>query len=136
MAIEVKPITPELAVSPQIEGADLAELAAQGFKSVICNRPDGESFGQPQFAEIAQAAAQAGLAARYVPVVSGRLTGEDVDAFADALATLPKPIVAYCRSGTRCTVLWALSETGKRPADEIIEAARAAGFDVSGIVRR
>lgn len=129
-------LTPELSVAPQISAADVADLAKQGFKSIVCNRPDGEGADQPLFAEIAQAAAAAGLEARYVPVVSGIVSDEAARAFGDALDGMPKPMLAYCRTGTRSTTLWALAQAGKRPLDEIVGLAGAAGYDVSGVAAR
>lgn len=131
-----KKLTDHVSVSEQIKEADLARLAAQGFKSIICNRPDGEGADQPLFAEIETAARAAGMAARYVPVTAGKVTDEDAVSFGAALDTLPKPILAYCRTGTRSTTLWALNEAGKRPAAEIMKIAEVAGFDVSGVMSR
>jgi uncharacterized protein (TIGR01244 family) len=99
-------ITEDFTVSPQILASDVAEIAAGGFKSVICNRPDGESFDQTPFAEIEAEALRAGLAFRYIPVVSGAMTHEDVQVMAEALKEMPAPVFAYCRSGTRCGVLY------------------------------
>lgn len=131
-----KKLTDQVSVSEQIKEADLARLAAQGFKSIVCNRPDGEGADQPLFAEIAASAQVAGLAARYVPVIAGKVTNEDAESFRSALESLPKPILAYCRTGTRSTTLWALTEVGKRPEAEILQIAKAAGFDVSGVMSR
>jgi uncharacterized protein (TIGR01244 family) len=99
-------ITDAFTVSPQILASDVAEIAASGFKSVICNRPDGESHDQTPYAQIEAAVRKAGLEWRYVPVVSGAMTQDDVDAMAAALKELPAPVFAYCRSGTRCGVLY------------------------------
>ncbi len=132
----VKRLTDEISVAPQIKASELAELAAQGFRSIVCNRPDGEGADQPVFDEIERAAASAGLMARYVPVATGKVTDADAAAFSAAWAELPKPILAYCRSGTRSTTLWALAQAGTRPSNEIVEIARAAGFDVTGVMSR
>lgn len=129
----IKRLTDEISVAPQIKPSEVAELAALGFRSIICNRPDGEAADQPLFAEIERAAASAGLTARYIPVATGQVTSEDAVAFGAAFLVLPKPVLAYCRSGTRSTTLWALSQAGKRPAGDIAADARAAGFDVSGV---
>lgn len=102
----------DFAVAPQIAPEDVAELAALGFRTVICNRPDGEEPGQPAFAEIAAAAAAAGLTAVHVPVVSGGITEENVADFRAAIAEAPGPIFAYCRSGTRSRNLWNLTHPG------------------------
>jgi uncharacterized protein (TIGR01244 family) len=99
-------ITDDFTVSPQIVIEDVAEIAAGGFRSVICNRPDGESADQTSYFLIENEVRKAGLAFRYIPVVSGAMTREDVAAMADAMKELPAPIFAYCRSGTRCGVLF------------------------------
>jgi sulfide:quinone oxidoreductase len=132
-----KPITPNLSVSEQVLPQDIAALAAAGFKSVICNRPDGEGADQPSFSEIKAAAMAAGMQAAYLPIVSGKVSDADALAFGAAMDSLPKPILAYCRTGTRSTTLWSLSEGGRgRPLPDIIAATKAAGYDMAGVVRR
>ncbi len=106
----IQSLSPNFAVSPQILPAELPAIAAAGFKSVICNRPDGEDPGQPSFEAVAQAAAQAGLQARHLPVVSGQFGEAQVAATAQLLQELPQPILAYCRSGARSTNLWQLAQ--------------------------
>lgn len=132
--MDIKKLTDEISVVAQIAPEDVAEAATRGFKSIISNRPDGEAPGQPDFAAISARAASAGLEARYIPIVPGRLTPGDVAAFSDALDKLPKPILAYCRSGTRSTTVWGLAETGCRPAGEILSIAASAGYDLSGVI--
>jgi sulfide:quinone oxidoreductase len=107
--METKFLTPVLSVSAQISVADLADLAQAGFKSIICNRPDGESADQTGFNEIAKAAEALGLQARYLPAETGKVTNEQGAAFGKLMDELPKPVLAYCRSGTRSTTLWALA---------------------------
>lgn len=131
-----KKLTDAVSIAPQITASDVATLAAEGYKAIICNRPDGEGNDQPSFAEIEMAARNAGIATRFIPVATGKVTDEDASAFAAALADLPKPALAYCRTGTRSATLWALSETGKRPVTQILELAAKAGFDVSGVIAR
>jgi sulfide:quinone oxidoreductase len=96
-------------VSGQITAEDVEALAKTGIRSIICNRPDGESYGQPDFAEIAEAAKRAGLSARHIPITPGLVSASDVSAFSDALKTMPSPILAYCRSGARSASLWSMS---------------------------
>lgn len=134
--MNAKKLSDAISVASQISPADLKDIAAQGFKAVVCNRPDGEGSDQPSFAEIEGAARGAGLVARYVPVATGKVSDEDVQAFGTAMADLPKPVLAYCRTGTRSTTLWALNEGARRPAAEIAEIAKAAGYDVSGVLSR
>ena len=99
-------LTDDFAVSPQIEVADLETLKAQGFNSVFCHRPDQEEDGQPAFAEIAKAAEAAGLEARHLPVVPQHISDEEHAAFQEMLDALPKPVLAYCKSGVRAKMLW------------------------------
>ena len=105
-------ITPNLSVSPQILPHQVASLAKAGFKSIICNLPDGECGpGQPGFDQIAAAAKAAGMQATYLPVIPGRAGPTEAAAFRDLLASLPTPIVAFCRSGNRSGSLWSMSQT-------------------------
>lgn len=127
--MQIHPLAAQLSVAAQIDVADIASLAAQGFRSIINNRPDGEAGGQPSNAALEKAAHQAGLQWRHIPVVPGQLQDAQVHAFTAALAELPAPVLAFCRSGTRSTTLWALQADG--PADAILQAAHAAGYDLS-----
>ncbi len=134
--MDIKKIDKEISVSPQIAPSDLKALAEAGFKSVICNRPDGEGNDQPLFHEIEEAAQAAGLSAHYMPVESGRVEDDDAERFGELLDSLPKPVLAYCRSGTRSVTLWSLSRGGKLPLPDILSASSDAGYDMSGVVRR
>ena len=130
--MNVKTLTKDLSVSGQITTADLAELQNAGIKSIVCNRPDHEDPGQPEFETIADAAGKQGLIARFMPVISSELTREKGAKFGKLMAELPKPVHAYCRSGTRCTILWALSEVdaGADP-QQVIQQAGQAGYDLT-----
>jgi sulfide:quinone oxidoreductase len=135
--MDIKPIDDSLAVSPQIMPADIPKLAQQGFKSVICNRPDGEAENQPSFADIREAAAAAGLECRYLPVTAGNVGDSDVAAFEAALQSLPKPALAYCRTGTRSALLWSLDQLA-RGADlsALLKTTANAGYDLSAALRK
>ncbi len=107
MSTPITPLSENLAVAPQLGPEDMAALKAAGYRSVIINRPDfegGES--QPASADVIKAGEEAGLTVVYQPVVSGGITPEDVKTFRTHLDSLPTPILAYCRSGTRCTHLY------------------------------
>ncbi|TCT10880.1 TIGR01244 family sulfur transferase [Paralcaligenes ureilyticus] len=107
MPVAVNSLTDSFAVSPQLAPADMPAVAAAGFKSVIINRPDYEGGpDQPTSADVMAAAEAAGLKVEYQPVVSGAMTAEDVQRFAELLEELPAPVLAYCRSGTRCANLY------------------------------
>jgi sulfide:quinone oxidoreductase len=132
----MKAITQNLSVAPQVEPEDIAGLARQGIRSIICNRPDGEGDDQPSFKEIETAAKNLGVEARYLPIVPGNVGDGDVAAFASLMETLPKPVLAYCRSGARAATLWSLSQAGKLPLADILEKTKSAGYDMTGIIQR
>jgi uncharacterized protein (TIGR01244 family) len=111
--MEYREISEDYSVSGQIQPEDVAAIKAAGFKSVICNRPDGEQPGQPSHDAIKTAVESAGLTFRYVPVISGQMTADDVADQAQALSDLEGPVLAYCRSGTRCTNLYAAIQQSK-----------------------
>ncbi len=134
--MEPKIVSSRLAVSGQIAPSDIASLAEEGYRAIICNRPDGEGADQPTFEEIAAEAKKAGLEARYLPVTSGKVTDADAEAFGRALDELPGPVFAYCRSGTRSVTLWSLSQADRLELTDILQRAKAAGYDMSGVVRR
>ena len=134
--MEIKRITPALSVSPQIAVADLPAIKAAGFRSILCNRPDGEGADQPSFDEIAVAAQAAGLEVRYQPIQSGMVRDEDALEFGAALDALPGPVLAYCRTGTRSATLWSLAVAPTKPMADILGATKAAGYDMNGVARR
>lgn len=102
----IRYLNKEYAVGPQIIAADVARLKEQGFGSIFCNRPDGESGDQTVFAEIAAEARKHGIEAVHLPVTPGKITPADRDAFAELYARAPKPVFAYCRTGNRAETLW------------------------------
>lgn len=134
--MEPKTISARLSVSPQIFPSDMEALKAQGFRSIISNRPDGEGADQPSFSEIAKVAEELGIEARHIPVSGGLVSDEDAAAFGKALDDLPGPTLAYCRTGTRSATLWSLSQANLRPVVDILAATQNAGYDMSGVVRR
>jgi uncharacterized protein (TIGR01244 family) len=129
--LELKRINERVSVAPQIRPEDITAVKAAGFTTVVNNRPDGETPGQPSGAEIRAAAEAAGLAYREIPLGRQGISMELVQATRQALDESPGPVLCFCRSGTRSTTLWALSQAGRMSADEIISAAATAGYDVS-----
>ncbi|NNE82140.1 MAG: TIGR01244 family phosphatase [Silicimonas sp.] len=113
--MEIRKISEQVYVSGQVTPADLSELRKLGLKSVICNRPDGEQSGQPTYEKISEAAESLGIEARYIPVAGAEMRGEDVAAFGQALAEMPRPVLAYCRSGARSAMLWSLVNENSVP---------------------
>lgn len=125
-----------LAACGQITPADVAALAAAGYRAVINTRPDAEAPGQPTSAALAAAAQAAGLAYHHIPVKLSAIADRDVERFRAALNDAPGPVLAFCRTGTRAAALWALALADCRPATELLERASAAGFDLSEVRAR
>lgn len=112
MSVPINPLSKDFAVAPQLAAEDMRAVADAGFKSVIINRPDFEGGpDQPQSTDVIAAARDVGLSVEYQPVVSGAMTQDDIVRFAHLLQTLPSPVLAYCRSGTRCTHLYHAART-------------------------
>ena len=121
-------------VSPrQLHPSDIPALGAKGVRLIVNNRPDGEEPGQPQSAEIEAAARAAGLDYRHIPVAGG-FPADRIEAMAEALER--GPVLAFCRSGTRSTFLWALARASRgAPAEASVAAACAAGYDLAPVRR-
>lgn len=130
--MDLRQLTPDLAVSEQILPEDVARLAASGFKVLINNRPDEEVEADIDHKVMEKAAREAGMEYHYLPFYPGRVTPELITGFGAATGGA-KPVFAYCRSGNRSTVLWALNQAGKLPEAEILETAAKAGYDLTGI---
>jgi len=126
-------VTEDFATAPQISVADVAEAKRQGFAAIVCNRPDGEDPGQPAAAEIAAAAAAAGLTYAHIPV-RGAPGPAEVEAMRQAVDAADGPVLAYCRSGTRSITTWAIGQamSGARSRGDLVSLGRAAGYDLSG----
>lgn len=99
--MQIKQLNDDISVTGQITPEEVALLSRAGFKSVICNRPDDEDPGQPSFASIAAAAEANGMQARHIPVSAELTPDMQKDAFAQAMAEMPGPVLAYCRTGNR-----------------------------------
>jgi uncharacterized protein (TIGR01244 family) len=131
---DIRPVTDDFSVAPQIAPADLADLAGQGYRLVINNRPDHEVPGQPTSAEMEAAARAAGLDYRHIPVFGGPGPAE-VAAMREAIEQAAGPALAFCRSGTRSIVTWSLGRlTAGEPRDGLVQSARAAGYDLSSVL--
>ncbi|SMO50336.1 TIGR01244 family sulfur transferase [Paracoccus laeviglucosivorans] len=130
--MDLREISPELVVSGQILPEEIPALAEAGIRVVINNRPDAEVGPDMDSHAIRAAAEAAGMEYREIPFNPGQITPEMVEAQAEALA-LPGRKIAYCRSGNRSTVLWALTRAGAEPTDDLLGTAANAGYDLSGI---
>ena len=123
-------LTRNLSVSPQLTEKDLEAAAAAGFTSIINNRPDGEAPDQPRSEDLAATAQSLGLAYRHIPVVPGQFSADQIEAFKTALADTAGPALAFCRTGTRSTTLWALAAARHLAPDAILATTSAAGYNL------
>ena len=131
---DFREVTDTFWASPQITLDDVDEAAARGIALIINNRPEGEAEDQTPGPEIGRAAAAAGIEYRAIPVTHAGFSEQQVRDMCDALDGAPGPVLAYCRSGTRSTLLWSLARvnSGADP-DEVASAAARAGYDVAPI---
>ena len=131
--MEPRALTDSYHVSPQIAAEDLPAIAAAGYTTVICNRPDVEVPPSHQAAAIGAAAAAAGLTFEVLELTHQTMTPEAVARQKALVAASEGPVLAYCASGTRCTVIWALGQATEQSADEILARARDAGYQLDAM---
>jgi len=137
--LDLKRINDHVSVSGQISPEDVATLKSLGFVAIVNNRPDGESPDQPAGDEIEAAAKAAGLAYHAIPLGREGVNADLVEKTKAVIEGSDGPVFCFCRSGTRSTTLWALSQAGEMDASEIISQAAEAGYDMShlaGILSR
>ena len=129
--MEIRSITPDYAVAGQITSEDVAALKTAGFTRVICNRPDSEVSPDLRADAVRTAVEAAGLDWVDNPVDSAGMTPENIALQRQALTTANGPVFAYCRSGTRSAIAWALSQAGSTPTESLITAAARGGYDLN-----
>ena len=127
-------LTDSLAVSAQIAPEDVAAIAAAGYKVLINNRPDSEESTQPDSAAIAAAAHAAGMEYHHLPVTAPSFPGPDFDAMSNLLDDPSHPVLAFCRSGTRCANLW-VAACDEAVREQAIAVARQRGFDLGMAIK-
>ncbi|NRA98589.1 MAG: TIGR01244 family phosphatase [Rhodobacteraceae bacterium] len=131
--MDARALTPTHSVAPQLMPEDLALAKDAGFTTIICNRPD-EEVPPDLSAEAMRGHAEAlGLNFVVIPFRHGSLTMDEVNAQRNALEAAKGPVLAYCASGNRCSILWALTVAGQIPTDEIIARGAAAGYQLEGL---
>jgi uncharacterized protein (TIGR01244 family) len=131
--MDIRPLTPTFAVSPQIAVEDIPAIAEAGYRTIICNRPDAEVPPSHQAAAIAEAAQAAGITFVVNPVTHHGLNMEMVTLQKTAIDNSVGPVLAYCASGTRSSIVWSLAQAKDMSADDIIAATTAAGYDLGGM---
>ncbi|UWQ51211.1 TIGR01244 family sulfur transferase [Leisingera caerulea] len=131
--MDARVITPRYSVSPQISAEDLPAIAAAGYKMVICNRPDEEVPPSHQADAIRSAAEAAGLRFEVLPLTHQTMTPENVALQRELYEGSEGPVLAYCASGTRCSVVWALGQASDMSADDILQKTATAGYQLDGL---
>ena len=131
--MDIRQITPAFAVSPQIDPADLSKIAAAGFTCIICNRPDEEVPSSHQAYAIQIATEAAGLQFVCIPVTHQGITQDLIAQQKTAIVNADGPVLAYCASGTRSSIVWSLTQVGDMDTDDIINATNSAGYELGGM---
>ena len=131
--MDIRALTPDYAVSPQIDLADLAVIKAAGFTTVIDNRPDGEIPGALHASAMKAAAEALGLTFVNNPVLPGDFSDKVLSTQRAAVQAATGPVFAYCASGNRCSCVWALMNAGTRSADELIGIPARFGYNLEGL---
>jgi uncharacterized protein (TIGR01244 family) len=131
--MDIRPLTPTYAVSPQIEPGDFAAIRAAGFTTVIDNRPDIEIPPSHHAAAMRAAAEAAGLVFAVVPIAGRDMPPETVVAHRAAIDAAEGPVLAYCASGTRSAIAWSLAQAqaGAMPTDDILAATERGGYQLA-----
>lgn len=132
--MELKRINDDVSVAPQISPDDMPAIRAAGFTTVINNRPDDEAPDQPSSDVMKAAAEAAGLSYHFIPLGRDGVSAQMVEDERAVLEGSDGPVLAFCRSGTRSTTLWALTQAGKMPATEIVAQAAHAGYEMSHLL--
>jgi sulfide:quinone oxidoreductase len=137
MRAKIVALTDSFAVASQITADDISEIAAAGYRSLINNRPDNEEPDQLESGDARRRAGAVGLEYHYLPITASTLTVKEIDAFEKLIAQAEGPILAHCRSGTRCYLLWAAIQLrkGAASADSLIRQAADKGFDITALQR-
>ncbi|SFE31292.1 TIGR01244 family protein [Sulfitobacter brevis] len=131
--MDIRELTPRYYVSPQIDPADMDALKARGITRILCNRPDAEVPPSHSAAAIRTAAEAAGLSFAEQPLTHQTMVPENIAENRAKGAATDDVVLAYCASGTRSTIAWALGNAGELPVDEIISSASKAGYDIENL---
>lgn len=128
--MDIRPLTDDYAVSPQISAEDASTIAQAGYRTVICNRPDAEVLPEFQADAIRAAVEAAGMVFVDNPVLGGAITAENATVQGAALTDQPGPVLAYCASGNRSSIVWAMSQAGHRATDDLIALPAQHGYNL------
>ncbi len=129
--MDIRQLDDRLSLMAQPSPEDIDQLAEKGFRTIISNRPRGETEDQPDMQALRDRAEALGMMWREVPVKPGEYSQAEIEAFAETLQSSPTPILGFCRTGKRVAHLWAYSQAPHRPVSELMDAASAAGYDLT-----
>jgi len=133
--MKINYITGDFAVAPQVNIADIKQIKQCGFNSIICNRPDHEESGQPEYQDIKKEALKQGIKFEFLPLINTQVNDDEIYLFEQLIAKLPEPVLAYCRTGTRSATLWAYSQANHISLAEIANKTKLAGYDMSEVIQ-
>ena len=131
--MDIRPLSDRYSVTPQITPDDVPVIAALGFTTVICNRPDREIPEELHAETLRSLVEGAGMAFVVNPVTGGALTMDNVDAQRSAIDAAGGKVLAYCASGNRSSIVWALANAGRQPTDALIAAGAQYGYQVEAV---
>lgn len=132
--MELKQVDQEFWIADQIGPQDIEHIALKGIKTILCNRPDEEGFEQPNIIKIHKAALQYGIRVEYLPVERGQMNDDQVIAFKRLYKKSQKPLLAFCRSGTRSISLWALSQVAEQTIEQMLLTSQSLGYNLQELV--
>ena len=131
--MDIRQLTPRYYVAPQISPGDMGALSEVGITHILCNRPDAEVPPSHSAAAIEAAATAAGLSFALQPLTHQSMVPDVIAANRAMGADTDQVVLAYCASGTRSTIAWALGQAGEMDPDAIISAARSGGYDIENM---
>ncbi len=131
--MNLKKVSPRFFISDQLSVTDIGIAAAQGIRTIVNNRPDGEEQTQPTSDELREAAESLGLGFVDLPIKPGKITDEHIEKFEALSRDTPAPMLSFCRSGARAMSLWALAEARTLNVDVVLATAEEAGHDLESL---
>ena len=134
--MKMKKLSTHFYVAEQFTAIDFAAASVHGIKTVINNRPDDEAQGQPKSADLEKAAKDLGLHFVHIPISAKSITDQNIDEFHSTCREVEGPVLAFCRTGQRSTILWALGEVKSSPVEAVLAVASEAGYDLSRMRER
>lgn len=133
--MDIKSVSSQFCATAQVSPDDLSAIAAAGFSTLVCHRPDGEGDDQPTAEALEAAAKEHGIAFHYVPITPGQFDAEKVGAYQALRQNCEGRVLGFCKTGARAVTMDALANSDGLSADERISAAKSAGYDIAGALK-